>query len=108
MSTLRIFIFVYIELIFAIQTVSAVEFFFLAMAMYPEVQKRAQLEIDTVIGNHRLPDFSDRYALPYINATIKETMRWQSVTPLCALTLFIQVSAEFDYHYSSPYVHCGR
>jgi len=64
-----------------IQTVSAVQFFFLAMALYPEVQKKAQAEIDAVIGNNRLPDFSDRDALPYINAIVKEAMRWQPVTP---------------------------
>jgi len=64
------------------------------MAMYPEVQKKAHLEIDAVIGNNRLPDFSDRDSLPYINATIKEAMRWQSVTPLgttnaCVYTSFV-------------------
>jgi len=62
-----------------------VQFFFLAMALYPEVQKRAQMEIDSVIGNNRLPDFSDRDALPYTNAIVKEAMRWQPVTPLGTL-----------------------
>jgi len=52
------------------------------MALYPEVQKKAQLEINTVIGNDRLPDFRDRGALPYTNAIVKEAMRWQPVTPL--------------------------
>ncbi|KAJ3510929.1 hypothetical protein NLJ89_g4394 [Agrocybe chaxingu] len=63
-------------------TVSAVQSFFLAMAMYPEVQKKAQAEIDQVIGSSRLPEFSDRPSLPYINALVKESMRWQLVTPL--------------------------
>jgi len=52
------------------------------MALYPEVQKKAQLEINAVIGNDRLPDFRDRDALPYTNAIVKEAMRWQPVTPL--------------------------
>ena len=65
-----------------VQTVSAVQSFFLAMALYPEVQKKAQSEINTVIGNDRLPDFRDRDALPYTNAIVKEAMRWQPVTPL--------------------------
>jgi len=64
------------------QTVSAVQSFFLAMALYPEVQKKAQMEIDTLIGNTRLPDFTDRNALPYTNAIVKEAMRWQPVAPL--------------------------
>lgn len=53
--------------------------------MYPEVQKKAQAEIDAVIGNGRLPEFSDRHALPYINALVKESMRWQSIIPLGVL-----------------------
>ena len=48
---------------------------FLAMTLYPEVQKRAQAEIDTVVGPNRLPDFHDRPSLPYINAIVKELSR---------------------------------
>ena len=63
------------------------ETLFLAMALYPEVQKKAQAEIDTVVGPHRLPDFEDRPSLPYINAIVKESMRWHVVLPLCASLL---------------------
>ena len=52
------------------------------MALYPEVQKKAQAEIDAVIGPNRLPDFHDRPSLPYINAVVKESSRWNLVTPL--------------------------
>ena len=52
------------------------------MALYPEVQKKAQAEIDTVIGPNRLPDFYDRPSLPYINAVVKELLRWNLVGPL--------------------------
>ena len=55
---------------------------FLAMVLYPEVQKKAQVEIDTVVGPNRLPDFHDRPSLPYINAIVKESMRWHLVLPL--------------------------
>ena len=55
---------------------------FLAMALYPEVQNKAQAEIDAVIGPDRLPDFQDRPSLPYINAVVKESMRWHLVLPL--------------------------
>ncbi|KAF8884181.1 cytochrome P450 [Infundibulicybe gibba] len=64
------------------QTVSSVQTFFLAMAMHPEVQRKAQAEIDAVIGPGRLPEFADRESLPYVNALIKETMRWNNVLPL--------------------------
>ena len=65
--------------------------FFLAMALYPEVQKKAQAEIDTVVGPHRLPDFEDRPSLPYINAIVKESMRWHLVAPLGASTIVVVV-----------------
>ncbi|KDQ59104.1 hypothetical protein JAAARDRAFT_33832 [Jaapia argillacea MUCL 33604] len=66
-------------------TVSAMEQFFLAMILYPSVQKKAQEELDRVVGRLRLPDFEDRENLPYINALVKETMRWQPITPLAVV-----------------------
>ena len=54
------------------------------MALYPEVQKKAQAEIDSVIGPNRLPNFEDRPSLPYINAIVKETLRWHLPAPLGA------------------------
>ncbi|KAF5313822.1 hypothetical protein D9619_013035 [Psilocybe cf. subviscida] len=63
-------------------TLSSLQTFFLAMAMYPKVQGKAQAELDAVIGSQRLPEFSDRPSLPYVNALVKETMRWQLVGPL--------------------------
>ncbi|KAG1732053.1 cytochrome P450 [Suillus lakei] len=56
--------------------------FVLAMVLYPDVQKRAQAEIDSVIGRGRLPTFEDRASLPYIEAVMRETFRWQPVVPL--------------------------
>lgn len=52
------------------------------MAMHPDVQKKAQAELDAVIGPRRLPLYSDRSSLPYIDAILKETLRWQPVIPL--------------------------
>ena len=52
------------------------------MALYPEVQKKAQAEIDAVVGPNRLPEFYDRPSLPYINAVVKESSRWNLVIPL--------------------------
>ena len=52
------------------------------MALYPEVQKKAQAEIDAVVGPNRLPDFHDRPSLPYINAVVKESSRWNAAAPL--------------------------
>lgn len=52
------------------------------MVHYPEVQDRAQREIDAVVGTYRLPDFGDRSSLPYIDAILRETLRWHPVFPL--------------------------
>lgn len=52
------------------------------MASYPEVQKKAQAELDAVVGQHRLPEISDRDSLPYLSALTKECLRWRSVVPL--------------------------
>ena len=46
------------------------------MVLYPEVQKRAQDELDQVVGVDVLPTFDDRLNLPYINAIVKETLRY--------------------------------
>ncbi|KAJ7639327.1 cytochrome P450, partial [Roridomyces roridus] len=63
-------------------TVSATTTFLFAMAANPEIQRKAQEEIDRVVGQSRLPDYGDRELLPYVNAICKEVMRWQAVTPL--------------------------
>ncbi|KLO04415.1 cytochrome P450 [Schizopora paradoxa] len=63
-------------------TVSAKYSFFLAMTLHPDVQRRAQEELDRAVGAERLPAFSDRKNLPYIDALIKETLRWHPVVPL--------------------------
>ena len=56
--------------------------FFLAMLHHPEVLKKAQLEIDSVIGNERLPTVADREKLPYIHALCLEVYRWNPIGPL--------------------------
>jgi len=56
--------------------------FFLVLALFPQVQRRAQAELDVVVGRDRLPKFNDRPRLPYIEALCKELLRWQMVAPL--------------------------
>ena len=52
------------------------------MLVHPEYQKRAQAELDKVIGSSRLPTVEDIADLPYIEAILKEVLRWKPVTPL--------------------------
>jgi cytochrome P450 len=53
-------------------TPAALAGFVLAMVLYPDVQKKAQEELDRVVGSDRLPLFSDRPSLPYMEALAKE------------------------------------
>ena len=45
------------------------------MLHYPDVYRKAQEEIDRVIGRDRLPDLSDRASLPYLEALVTELYR---------------------------------
>ena len=55
---------------------------FLAMTLFPGVQKKAQAEIDAIVGPDRLPTLSDRRSLPYMEALLQEIHRWPSVSCL--------------------------
>ncbi|KAF8592281.1 cytochrome P450 [Ramaria rubella] len=60
----------------------ALTWFLLAMVLYPEAQRKAQAELDEVIGSDQLPRFEDRKKLPYMNALCNEVQRWHPVFPL--------------------------
>jgi cytochrome P450 len=78
-------------------TVSSMGCFVLAMALYPEAQKKAQAEIDAVIGTSRLPTSTDRTSLPYVDALIKEVLRWHPVTPMGVPHLTTKADVYNDY-----------
>lgn len=50
--------------------------FILAMVLYPEVQAKAQAEIDRIVGTDRLPTLADKESLTYIVCLMKEVLRW--------------------------------
>ena len=85
------------------------------MVLYPEVQRKAQAEIDAVVGKDRLPDFGDRPFLPYVSAILEEALRWHPVVPLGTpqlqpyssqrLLLTILLSLLFLYVYFFPPGH---
>lgn len=64
------------------QTVAAITTFVLAMLTHPHAQHTAQAELDSIIGNDRLPTISDRAQLPYVDALVKEVVRWSPSGPL--------------------------
>ncbi|KAJ4495188.1 cytochrome P450 [Lentinula edodes] len=63
-------------------TSSVLPVFVLAMALYPAVQQRAQKEIDSVVGKGRFPTFQDRNKLPYVQAIVREVLRWRPIGPI--------------------------
>ncbi|KAJ2932180.1 hypothetical protein H1R20_g4896, partial [Candolleomyces eurysporus] len=63
-------------------TVSSATALLYVLASYPEVQTKAQAEIDAVVGSDRLPLVTDREGLPYVHAIVKEVGRWYTVAPL--------------------------
>ncbi|KAF7331319.1 Cytochrome P450 [Mycena kentingensis (nom. inval.)] len=66
-------------------TASALAVFILAMVSYPDVQRKAQAELDGVLGvgnARRLPKLADEPALPYIELLLQETLRWNPIVPL--------------------------
>ncbi|PVF97872.1 cytochrome P450 [Serendipita vermifera] len=64
--------------------------FVLAMIMNPDAQRKGREEIHGLLGSSRLPNFDDREKLPYIDAILKESMRWHPVIPLGASRLLSQ------------------
>lgn len=52
------------------------------MARETHIMKKAQKQLDDVLGGERLPGHSDMVQLPYITAIIKETFRWAPPVPL--------------------------
>ncbi|PWY85939.1 cytochrome protein [Aspergillus heteromorphus CBS 117.55] len=73
--------------------------FFLAMSLNPEVQRKAQDEIDRVVGTSRLPGHEDRDSLPYINALVKEALRWHPALPTASPHMLIKDDTYKGYYF---------
>jgi cytochrome P450 len=56
--------------------------FILSMILHPDIQRRAQAHLLTHLGQTRLPNFSDREHVPYIQCVIYECLRWNPVANL--------------------------
>lgn len=56
--------------------------FVLSMVLHPDVQNKAQAELDLIVQEGRIPTLADRSALPYIDCIIKELHRWRPIAPI--------------------------
>ncbi|XP_014674000.1 PREDICTED: cytochrome P450 18a1-like [Priapulus caudatus] len=54
----------------------------LLLCMHPDVQLRAQAEIDAIVGRDRLPGFEDQPHLPNTESTILEIQRYANLLPM--------------------------
>lgn len=61
---------------YAYQTVAALSIFVLAMVFHPDAYSKAQQEVDRVVGRERLPGYSDRDSLPYVQSLLLESLRY--------------------------------
>ncbi|KAM7182996.1 putative cytochrome P450 E-class, group I [Rhypophila sp. PSN 637] len=66
-------------------TSSTLYAFVQAMLLYPDIQRKAQAEIDRVVGEDRLPNMDDEHDLQYVRAIVKETLRWMPTTIMGAV-----------------------
>ncbi|KAK7687147.1 hypothetical protein QCA50_009650 [Cerrena zonata] len=62
-------------------TAMFLQFFVLCMLANPDVKKKAQQEIDKVIGQNRSPELEDLNDLPYVRAIINEVHRYRPGAP---------------------------
>ncbi|ESK84360.1 cytochrome p450 [Moniliophthora roreri MCA 2997] len=74
----------------------------LAMITFPEVQRKAQEELDRVIGRARIPTLNDLDSLSYMRAVVKEVLRWRPALP----TSLFHASLEDDI-YEGYYIPKG-
>ncbi|KAG2139355.1 cytochrome P450, partial [Suillus clintonianus] len=58
------------------------QIFVLTMFLFGDKQRKAQEEIDCVVGADRLPTYKDRDSLPYIEALICELLCWHPSVPM--------------------------
>lgn len=54
----------------------------MAMLLYPDVQDRARAEINRVVKHDKMPCIDDRPSLPYLDAVLREVLRWYPPIPL--------------------------
>jgi hypothetical protein len=73
------------------------------MAVNPVIQQKAQKEIDRVVGRNRLPDFSDRPTMPYIEAIYREVLRCRPPLQVGAPHCLIE-----DDHYKEYFIPKGQ
>ena len=66
-------------------TSTAIHWGVLYLLVNPNIQRKVQSELDSVVGRNRFPRISDKINLPYTRAVIQEILRLASPVPLAVL-----------------------
>lgn len=74
----------------------------LALVENPEIQRRAQAEIDALCDEETLPKWQDEQSLPFVRAIRKESLRWRPPLPIC-----VPHKLEQDDHYNGYFLPKG-
>ncbi|KAG2151518.1 cytochrome P450 [Suillus clintonianus] len=77
---------------------ATLQIFVLTMFLFGDKQRKAQEEIDRVVGADRLPTYEDRDSLPYIEALICESLRWHPSVPM-GVPHYLTEDDVFEGHY---------
>ncbi|XP_053380505.1 cytochrome P450 1A1-like [Mercenaria mercenaria] len=78
-----------------ITTFSTLSNLFLCLMNHPNYQRKAQEELNEVVGNKRLPTLDDRRNCPFIEAVVMETLRYLT-TALYGVPHTNETSLEFE------------
>ncbi|ESK83389.1 o-methylsterigmatocystin oxidoreductase [Moniliophthora roreri MCA 2997] len=79
-------------------SMTALEWLIVAMLTFPDVQRRIHEEIDTVIGQTRIPTLADMENLPYMRAVVKEVLRWRPPVPIGVFHASLEDDVYEGYH----------
>lgn len=63
-------------------TKMVLEIMVMVCILQPIVMKKAQEELDSVVGPEKIPSFGDIDNLPYIRALVSELLRWRPISPI--------------------------
>ncbi|KAG0700290.1 cytochrome P450 [Suillus ampliporus] len=79
-------------------TATVVMNFILAMILNPHIQEKAHELVESVVGTDRLPTFQDRPSLAYVDAILRECLRWRPVFPLAIMHAAVESDVYEGYY----------
>ncbi|KAG0706122.1 cytochrome P450 [Suillus ampliporus] len=79
-------------------TASVLMNFILVMILHPHIQEKAHNIVESVVGTKRLPTFQDRASLSYVDAILRECLRWHPVFPLAIMHAAVESDVYEGYY----------